>query len=235
MMLVGCGGRSSHGACVVMANDDDLELFQRWAGGDVDVGQQLVVRYYDAVFLFFASKVADHVAMELTQDTFETVCKKAGSLQLHASFASYLFGIARWKLVAHFRAEGKRGFDPLSDACPEPGPGATFTTLLARRREESTLVQALRQLPLDDQILLELRVYEGLRPREIAEILGVSKERVSSRLVGAKRRLMRAADGVPATEETLTTLSTYMKGVRDELTRGLGLVDPEEAERVGER
>lgn len=210
---------------VVHAIDDDLALFHRWAEGDVTAGQGLLLRYYDPVYFFFASKLADHVAVELTQDTFETVCKKAGSLQIHASFASYLFGIARWKLVAHFRGHDKQGFDPLTDSFPDPGPGSSMTALLDRKHGESTLVQALRQLPLDDQILIELRVFEGLRLPEIAEILGVTKERVAARLALAKRRLVRAAEGLASADETLTTLSSYMKGVRAELGRKLGEVE----------
>ena len=207
---------------VVQAVDDDLELFRRWAGGDVAAGQDLLLRYYDPVYFFFASKLADHLAVELTQDTFETVCKKTSSLRIHASFASYLFGIARWKLVAHFRGHERQGFDPLTDSFPDPGPASSVTQLLERKHGESTLVQALRQLPLDDQILIEMRVYESLRVHEIAEILGVTKERVSARLAVAKRRLVRAAEGLASADETLTTLSSYMKGVRDELGRKMG-------------
>jgi RNA polymerase sigma-70 factor (ECF subfamily) len=209
-----------------MAIADDLELFHRWADGDVDAGQALVVRHYDAVYFFFASKLPDDVAVELTQDTFETVCKKAASLRIHSSFSSYLFGIARWKLVAHFRGQGKHAFDPLADSCPDPGPASSVTALLDHRREESTLVRALRQLALDDQILLELRIHEGLRLREIAEILGVTKERVAARLLAAKRRLLRAVEALPTSADTLTTLSSYMRDVRAEFVRR---IEPAEA------
>ncbi len=204
-----------------MLEAEDLELFDRWAGGDVDAGQALLLRYYDPVYFFFASKLADHVAVELTQDTFEAVCRKAGSLHIHASFASYLFGIARWKLVAHFRGQGQHGFDPLSDSLPDPGPSSSITAVIERRHGESVLVKALRQLPLDDQIIIELRIYEGLRLREIAEILGVPKERVSARLVAAKRRLVRVVGGLASADDTLTTLSSYLRGVRAELAQRL--------------
>jgi RNA polymerase sigma-70 factor, ECF subfamily len=237
---VGTEVRATGGRAPSMANEDDLELFHRWAAGEVDAGQRLVVRYYDPVYFFFASKLADHAAMELTQDTFETACEKAGSLRLHASFASYLFGIARWKLVTSLRSRVNQGFDPLSDACPDPGPGSTVTALLEQRHEESVLMSELRQLPLDDRILLELRLYEGLRLAEIAEILGLSKDRAAYRLTAAKRRLVHAAAGVTTVDETLTSLTTYVKEVRAALTGRIEAHDrepvaPEEAERVGER
>jgi RNA polymerase sigma factor (sigma-70 family) len=209
---------------------DDRELFLCWAGGDRDAGQQLVLRHYDAVYFFFASKLPDEAAVELTQDTFETMCKQASSLRIHSSFASYLFGIARWKLVEHFRRQSKQGFDPLSDSFPDPQTASSITAWLGRRRAESTLIQALRQLPLDDQLLLDLRLYEGLQLREIAEILGMAKEGVAARLAQAKRRLRRAAEGLAPAEDTLTTLSSYMRGVRAELARNL-----EEAADGGDR
>jgi RNA polymerase sigma-70 factor (ECF subfamily) len=225
-----------------MANEDDLELFHRWADGEVGAGQRLVVRYYDPLYFFFASKLADSAAMDLTKDTFETACEKAGSLRLHASFASYLFGIARWKLVGHLRARVSQGFDPLSDPCPDPGPGSTVTALLERRHEESVLVSELRQLPLDDQILLELRLYEGLRLAEIAEILGLSKDRAAYRLAAAKRRLVHAAAGMTTVDESLTSLTAYVKDIRAALTGRPAPREPEpaaptptEAEHLGER
>jgi RNA polymerase sigma factor (sigma-70 family) len=209
---------------------DDRELFLHWAGGDREAGQQLVLRHYDAVFCFFASKLSDELAGELTQDTFETMCEQASSLCIHSSFASYLFGIARWKLVHHFRGQSTQGFDPLADSFPDPGTGSSITAWLGNERTESTLVKALRQLPLDDQILLELRIYEGLQLREISEILGLAKEQVATRLSQTKRRLVRAAEGLALPGDTLTTLSSYMRGVRAELTRRL-----EEAADGGDR
>lgn len=209
---------------------DDRELFLRWAGGDRDAGQQLVVRHYDAVYFFFASKVSDEAAVELTQHTFEIVCKQASSLRIHSSFASYLFGIARWRLVDHFRGQSGQGFDPLADSFPEPTTASSITAWLGHERADSTLIQTLRQLPLDDQLLLELRLYEGLQLREIAEILGLAREQVATRLVQAKRRLLRAAGGLGQAEDTLTTLSSYMRGVRAQLARNL-----EEAADGGER
>jgi RNA polymerase sigma factor (sigma-70 family) len=208
-----------------MGMEDDLELFDRWASGDVDAGQRLVLRHYDAVYFFFANKLADHVAVELTQATFETMCRRASSLHIHSSFVSYLFGIARWKLVEHFRRHSAQGFDPLSDSFPDPGMASSLTAAFDREREEAQLVQALRQLPLDDQILLELRIYEALRLREIGEILGVTKEEVATRLALAKRRLMHAAHQVAPDEDSLTSLSAYMRGIRAALSRRFEEVD----------
>jgi hypothetical protein len=58
----------------------------------------------------------------------------------------------------------------------------------------------------------------------------MAKEGVAARLAQAKRRLRRAAEGLAPAEDTLTTLSSYMRGVRAELARKL-----EEAADGGDR
>lgn len=197
---------------------DDLELFDHWSDGDVEAGQQLIRRHYDAVYVFFASKLPEHVAADLTQETFEVMCAKAEGLRIHTSVLSYLLGIARWKLVERLGRRARRRFDPITESIDGLDELPTITALLAERRRSSRLVLAMRQLPLDDQIVLELQTYEGLGLREIAEVLGVSDNRIATRIATAKRRLRRAAQKIPQGEDTLTTLASYMQSLHTVLS-----------------
>lgn len=190
---------------------DDIELFDQWSDGDVEAGQELIRRHYDAVYVFFASKVPEHIAADLTQETFEVMCAKAERLRIHTSFIAYLLGIARWKLVERLGRRARRRFDPITESIDGLDEMPTITTLLAQKRRSSRLVLALRRLSLDDQIVLELRTYQGLGLREIAEILGVADNRIATRIATAKRRLRRAAQQIPQGEDTLTTLASYMQ------------------------
>ncbi len=207
------------------AMKDDLQLFERWSNGDVAAGQVLLLRHYDTVYLFFATKLAAGLAARLTQEAFESMCMSVDRIHAHSTFASYLLGIARAKLVEFHRSRSGDAFDPLSETISGPGMDPSFSTLVGEQHEVTRLVGALRTLPLDDQILLELRVHGALRLREIAEILEVSVELVAARLTTAKRRLQRAmGEGSPSEEGTLTTLSSYMDGVRAEHVRRLEVV-----------
>ncbi len=208
---------------------DDLELFDQWSAGNVVAGQRLVSRHYEAVYFFFASKLPDHIAADLTQETFETMCTKTDSLHIHSSFASYLLGIARFKLVEYFGRRAQRKFDPLTESFYGLDVGPSMTAALGDRRRSSRLVLALRKLPLDDQILLELQTYEGLGLREIAEILGVSHNRIATRLATAKRRLRRAASELPSAADTVTTLCAFMKGVQQEFVRQIRVIEHDSA------
>lgn len=204
----------------------DQAWFDAWADGDTRAGVALVGRHYDAVFAFFANKVDGDAAADLTQETFTALVAARERFRQQSSVRTYVFAIARWKLVEHFRrrtAQRQRVVDvDLGDTTP-----ATDSSLGARlegRRRESLLVQALRSLPLDDQILLELKGYEDLSLRELAEVFEVAVGTIASRVMRARKRLEQAlrerADDPRLVDETLTGLATYMRELRATAPRG---------------
>lgn len=198
----------------------DVELLEAWRGGDVEAGQRLIKQHYQSVYLFFFGKVGAEASEDLTQTTFETLCQRVEDFRGESALRTFLFGIARWKLVRHFeRARaGERPFEPLSDSVYDPGVEKSMTSLLAAREHEILLVQALRRLPLDDQLLLELKDYEGLTARELAEVFDIPPGTVASRLGRARERLKTAATRLAThprlLEHTLTNLERHMRQIR---------------------
>lgn len=195
---------------------------EAWAGGDRAAGVDLVERHYDMVFGFFAHRLGDEEAAELTQETFTGLTEALGRFRRHSSVRTFIFAIARWKLVEHQRRRISRRerFVPLSPGAQERVPTAASPVVaLEGRRRESLLVVALRSLPLDDQILLELKGYEELSLRELGEVFGVPTGTVASRVRRARERLTRAiqqiADDPQLAEETVTGIDTYMRALRD--------------------
>ncbi|MCA9709778.1 MAG: sigma-70 family RNA polymerase sigma factor [Myxococcales bacterium] len=197
---------------------DDV-LLEAWARGEAQAGVALVQRHYDTVFGFFANKVDDDQAAELTQDTFTGLVEARDRFRRHSSVRTFVFAIARWKLVEHFRRRDvqRRRFVTMDDP-EEVSAEPTLGSWLEGRRQESLLVVALRSLPLDDQILLELKGYEELTVRELGEVFDTATGTVASRIRRARERLERTirelADNPDLAEETLTGLDTYMKAIR---------------------
>ncbi len=201
----------------------DAELLEAWAQGEADAGVSLVQRHFDAVFAFFASKVGEDEAAELTQETFTGLVEALPRFRRHSSVRTFVFAIARWKLVEHFRRLSARRqrlvpLDPSSEEGTRPETGQTLGSWLEGRRRESLLVVALRSLPLDDQLLLELKSYEELTIRELGEVFGAPTGTIASRIRRARSRLERTirdlADNPELAEQTLTGLETYMKAIR---------------------
>ena len=125
---------------------------------------------------------------DAVQETF-LACLTGPAFRGESSFRTYLFAIARnvlhaqMKRLGRARAEVDVGEISVMDLGPSP------STLAARRREERLLLSALRAIPLDMQIALELFYWEDLSGSELAVALEIPEGTVRSRLRRAREAL----------------------------------------------
>lgn len=205
------------------ANADDATLLTAWRGGDSRASAELVRRHYRSVYLFLFSKVGADTAQDLTQQVFETLCRKQCTFRGDATVRTYLFGIARWTLVHHHRKHRGRPevFDPANDPLEVPDAVASLTSQLAARREEVLFVQGMRALPLDDQILLELKYYDNMTVRELAAVFETPRATMADRVARARVRLTQAVERLGESpklvESTISGLDDHMQAVRKHL------------------
>lgn len=182
---------------------------QAWRRGDHDAGRRLVERHFDSVYRFFANKVPDGVD-DLIQQTFEACVRDASSLRDDGSFRAFLFTIARRRLAADLdrRIKSRSRDAGLDDsfAVEQLSPG----TVVARKDEDRLMLRALRQIPLDLQIALELHYWENMSSREVGEVLGLADGTVRSRLrrgrsllLGTLAELAREGGHRPSTSDDL--------------------------------
>lgn len=175
----------------------DEQLYAAWAGGDRRAGGQLVDRHLSAIHRFFAAKLSDTSASDdLVAKTFETCAAKLGSFRGEGSFRAYLFAIAHNHLRNHLRAKQRVGerFEPLEVSVAALDP--TASSLLVRDEQRRLLLRALRTIPIDMQVAIELSYFEGLSRAEIAEILGVPPGTVAGRLRRARELLERSIEAL---------------------------------------
>ncbi len=173
---------------------DDAVLLAAWRGGDRAAGQALVGRHLASLYDFFRNKVDDGVD-DLIQQTFLAVAASIDQFRGDGSFRAYLFAIARHELYAHWRRRQRRDaeLDVLEisvAALSTAGPAR----VVARHHEQRLLLQALRTLPLDLQIALELVYWEELSGPELAIALGIPEGTVRSRLRRGRELLARALE-----------------------------------------
>lgn len=203
-----------------MAEASDAELLTAWRGGEQAAGEALFARHFAAIARFFRNKV-DGDAPDLIQKTFLGCIEGRERVRGDSSFRTYLFAVAHNVLFKHFRTrarDGARldfGVTSVHDLRP------TATALLARRGEERALLNALRRIPLEHQIVLELYFWEHLTAGEMAEIQGVPEGTVRTRLRRAKQLLEAALGQVAASPEelrdTLGGLDAWASSVRAQL------------------
>jgi RNA polymerase sigma-70 factor (ECF subfamily) len=194
---------------------DDLELLERWRGGDVSAGNELFERHFESVHRFFVNKAAAD-APDLVQRTFLACVEARDRFREQASFRTFLFAIAHHELLAHWRKRSRVQLDPsvssLHDLDPSP------STLLARMAEERHLLEALRSIPLDLQVALELFYWEGLSGPELASVLEVPEGTVRSRI---RRGLSLLRERLAELEQRPTRLATTLANL-DGWARSIG-------------
>ena len=169
----------------------DFELLQAWRDGDKQSGDQLFDAHFGSVHRFFLNKVDQATAEDLTQATFMGCVQGRDRFASQSSFRTYLFSIARNQIFMHFRKRGRQDnlieFKSVSVA----DLGASPKTLTEAKEEQLLLLRALRKLPVDFQIAVELYYWEGLSTAELAEVLEVPAGTVRSRLARAREHLAK--------------------------------------------
>lgn len=175
---------------------DDLALLDQWIGGDAEAGGELFSRHFSTVYRFFQAKTEGEVD-DLVQETFLACMKSRHSFRRQASFRSFLLGIARHVLFHHWRNRRTAGvpldFEEISIASLSTSAGSK----LALEQDRRAVHSALRQLPLDTQLLLELFYWEELDREALADVFEVETATIGTRLFRARSVLkerMASAD-----------------------------------------
>jgi RNA polymerase sigma factor (sigma-70 family) len=193
--------------------DDEAVLLEAWRAGDAGAGERLFRRYFDSIYWFFATKL-DHGADDLAQDTFAAVLRNRERVGQRHSFRAYLFAVARSKLIDVLRTRGRQ-FDPLEVSVADLG--ASLTSVLGRRQTHARLLAALRRLPVDLQLVLELHYFERMPGPEIAEALELPEGTVRSRLrraLAALRELLATDAGEDASAPPEADLERWAEELR---------------------
>ncbi|MCA9709102.1 MAG: sigma-70 family RNA polymerase sigma factor [Myxococcales bacterium] len=200
--------------------EQDASLLLAWRGGDDRAGERLFDRHADAVARFFENKVCQG-ADDLIQATFLRMLEGRDQIREVRAFRAYVFGIARNVLREHLRELGRgRQVDPEVDSMAQLAPGPT--SVVGQREEHRLLLEGLRHLPVEDQLLLELFYWEGLRGPALGEILGVTPSSVRSRLARARARLERAMAQLAAPAAVLASTVEGLDGWAAELRASMG-------------
>ncbi len=206
---------------------NDLELLAAWRDGDRSAGNKLLARHFDSLYRFFASKVGDD-AEDLIQNTLLACVKYIDKVAAASSFRAYLFTIASHQLYAHLRRNAREGQVLDFTVASAVELGLSPSGVAAKRQQDQLLTIALRRLPLELQIVLELGYWEELTAREIATVLELPLGTTKSKIRRAKAHLARelerlgrptVASGEPSlprlvdieTIETIETTSSQLE------------------------
>jgi RNA polymerase sigma factor (sigma-70 family) len=141
-------------------------------------------------------------ADDVVQEAFVRAFNALGSFRTQASFRPWLLQIVANETMNLHRAR-RRGADlqlRLSTHNPPPPADADPETAAVSDDRRSILLDAVRQLPHKDQLVITCRYFLELSEAETAQVLGWPPGSVKSRLSRALGRL-RDRLGAPLGEE----------------------------------
>jgi RNA polymerase sigma factor (sigma-70 family) len=190
----------------------DPDLLIAWRAGKLAAGEVLFRRHYQSVERFFHNTVAANDVDDLVQSTFIACAEACDRFEARSSFRTYLFGIAHNVLRSHYRSRTTRGEEPDFQLTSVADLGLGQSTMLEHKRERRVLLEALRSIPLESQMLLQLRYWEELRTAELAQVLGVPRGTAVDRLRRAQDQLQQAIARIDASPDVLASTLASING-----------------------
>jgi RNA polymerase sigma factor (sigma-70 family) len=193
--------------------DDDLLVLDRWCAGDDVAGNTLFTRHFPALYRFFEHKTDGDID-DLVQETFLQCLKSRDTFKRQSTFRTYLFAIARHVLFYYWRKRAHTStaidFDDISIA----SLSTSLATRLAKNEDRARLLAALRALPVEQQLLLEMFYWEGFDRDQLAEVFGVETATIGSRLTRARQTLHQRL-GTIATAPIDGGFDTWARNLND--------------------
>lgn len=179
---------------------DDEVLVQRVVERDAEAFAQLYDRYADLVYSVALRVLADPaLAEDITQDVFLRVWRTPTAYDAaRGRFVSWLVSVARNRAVDEVRMRGRRRVREVGDATAgeDPPDGRAEDPQLAVQIQADRLAvrRALRLLPEDQRVAIELAYFSGLTQQEIAEQLQQPLGTIKTRTRLAMKKLRAALD-----------------------------------------
>ncbi|MHC3825645.1 RNA polymerase sigma factor [Pseudomonas sp. G3-19] len=177
------------------AASSDETLLARYREGDGAAFEILYARHRQGLYRFLLGLSGKpELADEVFQDTWLSLIRSTSQPQGRATFRTWLFQIARNRLIDHWRKHGAH--QPLHDSYDEQLHAIGDETndpeqLLNLSRDSQRLESALQTLPADQREVFLLRAHGDLDLAQIASLTETPLETVNSRLRYAQHKLRR--------------------------------------------
>lgn len=170
--------------------DADLSLVHKIAAGDHAAMKQVYELHSGPLFHFVKNWLADpHEASDIVHETMLEVWRRADRFQGRSSLKSWIFSIARNKSIDRNRKSSRMSYtDEVPDMADDvPGP----MDILEISQDAAALKSCVANLSEAHRRMIHLAFYEDLSYREISEIEGCPIGTVKTRILHAKKLLMR--------------------------------------------
>lgn len=172
------------------------ELYKRFLEGDNSAFEEIIKLTSEKIVYYVLGFVGNYSdAEELMMESFETLIIKRPKLRSNGAFLSYLYKIAKSRVVTRFRK--RRRTLPLETVWEVPVK-VTPEEFLERDERAEDVRAAMKKLSPDYREVLYLEYFAGLSVKECAVVMKKNVKQVynlSSRAKSAVRGILGKEDG----------------------------------------
>ena len=179
-----------------MDDQAEVTLIAACQQGDPRAFREVFEIYKDRIYALCRYMSGDpDDAEDLSQEVFISAFRNIGAFRAEASFGTWLYRIAANRCTAELRKrtpafQSLEAMDEMDAAPPTPAPNPE--DLVIRKELSDQVEAAVAALPENLRLLFVLGTLEGLRYREIGEIVGCSEDAVKMRIHRARKRIRDA-------------------------------------------
>jgi len=175
-------------------NISDESLMMSYTVGDAEAFETLYLRHKDALYRFVLRQAGSQCGDELFQDIWLKVINTRKDYRVTASFKTWLYHIARNRIIDQYRRQTIR---PIENNSAELETIESTSTLTPEKNLHTQtlheqLLTALANLPREQKEVFLLREEADLSIEQIADTCGINFETAKSRLRYATKKLQHA-------------------------------------------
>jgi RNA polymerase sigma-70 factor, ECF subfamily len=186
-----------------MENPQVLRLLSRIEQADEGAFRELYCAFSRKLYAYVLRQLSDPAqAEEIVADTLYEVWKAPAKFRGDSQFSTWLIGIARNKVLMHWRGR-KPDADhddvaDLAEQLPSDAPGAF--ELMADQQRSDGVRTCVDKLGHDHRECVHLVFYQGMALAEVARIQQIPEGTVKTRLFHARQKLKQCLQRMLARE-----------------------------------
>lgn len=198
-----------------MDNNENIELLCRKISqnSDQQAFKELYLAYFDRLYKFaFSILHSAEFAEEAVNDVFLNIWQKRSRLKTINNLTNYLFISTKntsFNYLSKFRKERNTTLDEvlvrfeIDELTPE--------TALFSAEIRSEIEQAINQLSPKTKLVFQMAKVEGLKYKEIAEILNISVNTIDNHIATAIKKLSHVLKDISSEETNLILFQLFTR------------------------
>ena len=164
--------------------DSDIHLFKQVKKGQARALAKLFDKYYEPLCNFAFLFLKDtKLTEEIVDDVFINIWRRRDELNIHTNPKAYLYRSTRNGVISHLRKNNPEfGSIEMLEGGKSPDAPASPEALMIRKEIAAKVTYLLDKLPAQAGLVFRMHKMDGLKYKEIAEVLDISVKTVENHM-----------------------------------------------------